>query len=172
MTEQEWLVSEDPEKMLDVLLGHVLNGQGGRTAFTAASASDRKLRLFACACCELYGLPVKPSHEEKGVVIYSDAAWAENWVKAPLPPAPAKAALLREICNPWRPVRLAEDWICTVPGAIAATIYEDRDWVSLPVLADSLEEAGCTDPAILSHVRGPGSHVRGCWALDLILGKQ
>ncbi len=42
----------------------------------------------------------------------------------------------------------------------------------LAVLSDALEEAGCTDADILSHLRSPGPHVRGCWALDLILGKS
>ncbi len=41
-----------------------------------------------------------------------------------------------------------------------------------PILADALEEAGCTDAAILDHCRGPGPHVRGCWVVDLILGKS
>ena len=46
------------------------------------------------------------------------------------------------------------------------------DPVRLGVLSDALEEAGCTDEAILSHLRGPGPHVRGCWALDLVLGRN
>jgi hypothetical protein len=42
----------------------------------------------------------------------------------------------------------------------------------LPILADALEEAGCTDADILAHCRGPGPHVRGCWVVDLLLGKE
>jgi hypothetical protein len=42
----------------------------------------------------------------------------------------------------------------------------------LRLLGDALEDAGCTDPAILDHCHGPGPHVRGCWVVDLILGKQ
>jgi hypothetical protein len=42
----------------------------------------------------------------------------------------------------------------------------------MPILGDALEEAGCTDADILAHLRSPGPHVRGCWILDLILGKQ
>jgi len=42
----------------------------------------------------------------------------------------------------------------------------------MPILADALEDAGCTDAAILEHCRGPGPHVRGCWVVDLILGKS
>jgi len=40
------------------------------------------------------------------------------------------------------------------------------------ILADALEDAGCADDVLLSHLRGPGPHVRGCWVLDLLLGKQ
>jgi hypothetical protein len=40
------------------------------------------------------------------------------------------------------------------------------------VLADAFEAAGCTDAELLGHLRGPGAHVRGCWALDLILSKE
>lgn len=45
-------------------------------------------------------------------------------------------------------------------------------WVVLPILADALEEAGCTDADILAHCRGPRSHVRGCWVIDLLLSKE
>ena len=41
----------------------------------------------------------------------------------------------------------------------------------LAVLADTLEEAGCSDSDLLGHLRGPGPHVRGCWVVDLVLGK-
>jgi hypothetical protein len=61
---------------------------------------------------------------------------------------------------------------------LAAAIYEERelpagtlDSSPLPILADALEEANCTDDTILSHLRGPGPHVRGCWVIDLILGR-
>ncbi len=57
-------------------------------------------------------------------------------------------------------------------AALARSIYDDRAFDRLPVLADALEDAGCTDAAILDHCRGPGPHVRGCWVVDLILGKS
>jgi hypothetical protein len=55
---------------------------------------------------------------------------------------------------------------------LARSIYDEHRFVEMPILADALEEAGCTDPDILSHCRGPGPHVRGCWPVDLILGKE
>jgi hypothetical protein len=55
---------------------------------------------------------------------------------------------------------------------VAESIYEGRAFDRLPILADALEEAGCTDAYLLAHLRGPGPHVRGCWAVDLVLGKE
>ena len=56
--------------------------------------------------------------------------------------------------------------------ALATGIYDERAFERMPILADALEEAGCTDGVILEHCRGPGPHVRGCWVVDLVLGKQ
>jgi hypothetical protein len=55
---------------------------------------------------------------------------------------------------------------------IAQGVYDNCAFDSIPILGDALEDAGCTEVAILAHLRGPGPHVRGCWALDLILGKE
>jgi hypothetical protein len=51
----------------------------------------------------------------------------------------------------------------------AGLIYEGRHFGRLPELADALEKVGCNDTVILGHLRGQGVHVRGCWALDLVL---
>lgn len=55
---------------------------------------------------------------------------------------------------------------------LASVVYEDQAFDRLPILADALEEAGCTDADILAHCRKPGEHWRGCWVVDLILGKE
>jgi hypothetical protein len=47
-----------------------------------------------------------------------------------------------------------------------------RDFSAMPVLADALPDTGCTNDNILDHCRGPGPHVRGCWVVDLVLGKE
>jgi hypothetical protein len=73
--------------------------------------------------------------------------------------------------NPFRPVQVDQAWLRWHDGTavhMAQAIYDDRRFQDLPVLADALEEAGCTDPEILGHCRGPGEHVRGCWVLDLV----
>jgi hypothetical protein len=78
--------------------------------------------------------------------------------------------------NPFRPVpSIAPLWLAWNDGAIrkmAQAIYDGRAFGRLPLLADALEEAGCTDADILSHCRSDGEHVRGCWVVDLILGKE
>ena len=58
----------------------------------------------------------------------------------------------------------------TIPK-IAQTIYDHRTFADLPILADALEEAGCDNADILTHCRSSGEHVRGCWVVDLLLGK-
>jgi hypothetical protein len=81
---------------------------------------------------------------------------------------------------PNRPVALDPKMLTwhnqTIPK-LAESIYQDRDLLSghlknLPILADVLEDAGCTDPDLLGHFRRPGVHVRGCWVLDLLLRKE
>jgi hypothetical protein len=93
-----------------------------------------------------------------------------------------QAGLLLDLLgNPFRPAPLDPDWLTWKDGTIprlAQAIYEDRELPSghldqdrLAVLGDALEDAGCSDPDILGHCRGPGPHVRGCWLIDLLLGK-
>lgn len=55
---------------------------------------------------------------------------------------------------------------------MAETIEQERAWEQLPILADVLEDAGCGERRVLDHLRGPDPHARGCWVLDLILGKE
>jgi hypothetical protein len=84
--------------------------------------------------------------------------------------------LLRDIIgNPYRPCpAIAASWLTWNDGCVpklAQTIYDDRTFDELPILADALEDAGCAVADILTHLRSLGPHVRGCWAVDLILGK-
>src|SRR5262249_12660565 len=86
-----------------------------------------------------------------------------------------QAALLRCVFGtPFRPVAVDPAWRTWDGGTIprlARAAYEDRGFDRLPVLADALEEAGCTDAALLEHLRGPGPRVGGCGAMDLLLNK-
>jgi hypothetical protein len=119
--------------------GHSITGQGGQAASFARTAEARA---------------------------------AEDQRAASTAHALYQCELLRDIFgNPYRPVSADPAWLRWDDGTVvkvARAIYEERAFERLPVLADALEDAGCTEEAILSHLRGPGPHVRGCWALDLL----
>jgi hypothetical protein len=51
-------------------------------------------------------------------------------------------------------------------------MYDARAFDRMPALGNALEQSGCVDAAVLSHCRGPGEHVRGCWVVDVVLGKS
>jgi hypothetical protein len=230
MTEAEWLACIDPTPML---------------AFLRGKASERRLRLFACACCRRVGhlltdersrravdtaaryadgiasagelrtaiseayeaaseaLPAFAGHASDPVQAASlaryraassvyhasdygvglaaeDAAAASSvsaWPVCQKAEQPAQCLLLRCIFgNPFRhspplpPAVLA--WNGGTVRRIAEGIYQERSFNRLPILADALLDAGCDDEALIQHCRGAGPHVRGCWAVDLILGKE
>jgi len=84
-----------------------------------------------------------------------------------------KAAIIRELFgNPLRPVTIENSWRTATVISLADAIYNNDFYNRLPILADALEDAGCDNADILNHCRQPGDHVRGCWAVDLVLGKQ
>jgi len=87
-----------------------------------------------------------------------------------------QADLLREILgNIFRPVVLDPVWLRNNESAVyrlACDIYDEKRWEEMPILADALEEAGCTDHTLLQHCRRPVGHTRGCWALDLLLQRH
>jgi hypothetical protein len=84
--------------------------------------------------------------------------------------------LMHEIFgNPFRPIIVPEAWQSTNDGIaikMAQSIYESGRFGDLPILGDALEDGGCDNAEILAHCRGGGDHVRGCWVIDLLLGKE
>jgi hypothetical protein len=87
----------------------------------------------------------------------------------------AQTELLREVFgNPVRPALVDPSWLewgGQVVRALAQGIYEDRTFQRIPVLADALEDAGCSDHPIIVHLRGNGTHFRGCWVIDTLTGR-
>ncbi|HJZ54410.1 MAG TPA: hypothetical protein VKE74_05605 [Gemmataceae bacterium] len=87
-----------------------------------------------------------------------------------------QAALVRELFgDPFRPSRLRPGAACLRTDAVrllARWIDDRQDFSAMPILADALEEAGCDDQDLLDHCRHGRSHARGCWALDLVLGRE
>lgn len=223
MTEAEWLGCGAPEPMLRYL---------------GASASDRKVRLFSCACCRrAWDLARDPrlheilslvegfadgtvndrargrAHGLASQLIYLEGqiGYAQSCLGAELREAARKTVsrlhfsfgceaafaigstvgagtprpeaaraegeqqtpLVRDIFgNPFRPVIFSLEWCTDTAVALARQMYESRDFGAMPILADALQDAGCDKDDILSHCRGDGPHVRGCWVVDLVLGKQ
>ena len=223
MTEQEWLASTEPLVMLEVVRG---------------SAGERKLRLYAAACCygagqwladersreaveaaekladecisprdlhyaqsrawraaaEASARLMEPGDESAHIPIHAVAVathlvLGEITGETVIPIArnaeeainfggqaprgeSVLAFLLRDVFgNPFRPVTFSPEWRTETAVAIARGMYESRDFSAMPILADALQDAGCDNDEILDHCRGPGPHVRGCWVVDLVLGK-
>jgi hypothetical protein len=86
----------------------------------------------------------------------------------------AHSELVREIFgNPFRPIAFDAAWLTSTVLALARGIYKDRAFDRMPILADALQGAGCDNAAILDHCREPnGVHTRGCFVVDMLLGKS
>jgi hypothetical protein len=102
------------------------------------------------------------------------AAWLTSQPSRNVVWAGITTALLRDIFgNPFRPVAFSPSWRTDTAIALARTMYESREFGAMPILADALQDAGCDNTDILSHCRdAKQAHVRGCWVVDLVLGKS
>jgi hypothetical protein len=219
MSESEWLGLTNPNALLTFLLWQ------GRL-------SDRKRRLFACACCRPFlslATDRRPSAALEAAEQHADGAaseetlrlarqaarsarraqpgwspaWGACWLaevaaseqayctapaeaaklsarlgpgRVPMAEPPALCSLLRDVAgNPFRPSRLDPAWLAWQDGIVprlARSIYDERAFDRVPILADALEEAGCTDAGLLAHLRRDLHHTRGCWAVDALLGNR
>jgi hypothetical protein len=102
-------------------------------------------------------------HSVAGRKLYKRAEGAENV---------RQASLIREVFgNPFRQVDFAP-WRTDTAVALARQMYEQNDFSAMPILADALQDAGCENVNVLDHCRDPGEHVRGCWVIDMLLGKE
>ena len=196
MTESEWLDENDP-----VPLFQQINGAGTerqlRLFSTAALASDGyrspqadfRLNLveqFADGLVTLRQIrdawpPLSPDAPTTAPELAFD--WAETIVMArarryygggfPILSEPLVSVLFRDVFGArFRPVAFNQSWRTEAVVALARGMYESRDFGLMPVLADALDDAGCGDADVLAHCRGTGPHVRGCWVVDLVLGKS
>lgn len=140
-------------------------------------AMRRRLgKKYYALCAVRYALAVVELHEAVGRSV-SMLANIEGKFGDPSPEEGAQwqsvvADKLRDVFgNPFRPVECDTAWQTEAALALARGIYESRDFSQMPLLAVALEGAGCDNADILSHCRDPGPHVRGCWVVDLVLGK-
>ncbi len=219
MTETDWLAADDPEPMLTNL---------------RSEAGDRKLLLFAVACCQRFRHHLEDERSrrvldaaegfadaevtrgefneagehsenaldeiaESRVVAYAAAETAMTvakdwylavvqsavWIAARDNPtavwdealhAAERSHQYQLLCCligplPARPVALDPAWLTSSVVGVAHAIHDARAFDDLPILADALQDVGCDDAGVLGHCRGGGPHARGCWVVDLVLGK-
>lgn len=101
------------------------------------------------------------------------AACRPKWTTGNRSEERVQVALAHDIFgNPFRPVSFSSEWRTSTVVSIAKSMYHSRDFGPMPLLADALQDAGCEHADILDHCRGAGPHVRGCWVVDLVLGKS
>jgi hypothetical protein len=136
--------------------------------FIAGDAALAAGDALAAAAC----VPIRENHPALGFLRWL-RRWTKIWRTTQKLANSAHAALVRDLFgNPFRPVTLARGWLTPAVVALAQKIYDSGSFDRLPLLANALEEAGCDNAEILAHCRGPGSHVKGCWVVDEILGKK
>jgi hypothetical protein len=190
MTEAEWLACEDPEPMLEFLRGKASDRKLRLFAVACArqqrlTASSEKARKAAEAAEQFAdGLVTRTSLRKAyypiyggvltNVVLRSGYAHAEMYVLHGLSVTrPVQASVLRDIVgNPFHAVTPDPVWLTSTVVELARGIYAERAFDRLPILADALQDAGCEAAEVLDHCRGPGPHARGCWVVDLLLGKS
>ncbi len=199
MTELEWLTTSDARALFEHLRGPARSWPSRWFPWTRtqpSGISDRKAKLFVRAFARpaLEQALDEPLREVIGPLLEwlnrtdrdetaRTGASFINFVEIGMLgfvsiPAlgPRCSDLLRELFgNPFRRARLDPDWLAWNAATVerlARAIYQEERFDELPLLADALTEAGCTDIQILDHLRQPSGHVCGCWALDLLLGKE
>ncbi len=100
-------------------------------------------------------------------VVYEISVTSPQWLEGLAPDAEWNA--WHGYCDD-KKVKMEASWRTTDVMLIAKRIRDSQEFVGLPVLADALQEAGCDCDDLLNHLRTPLPHVRGCWALDLVVG--
>lgn len=152
-----------------------LNSKLEATLETAWDGSDRNhveasgeqfnSVLHQTATAKLAILAAKPDYK----------TWEPHF-PATLPSSDRQRAtqLVRELFgNPFQPVTIDPKWRTDTVVQLAEVIYQSRDFSTMPILADALQDVGCENEEILSHCRNPKqAHVRGCWLVDQILDNE
>lgn len=105
--------------------------------------------------------------------------WNREWQQAYNQMETRQVALVRDVINPYHPAPVFPKWKTPLVLELALDAYKSRpgkdgllDTTILSILADALEDANCPHPRIMDHLRSPGPHVRGCWALDHLLVRR
>jgi hypothetical protein len=156
--------AEDAATVKGNVISSVIEPAAIATAYTAGVSAEAWRNTFY-------------ESDSSGFIYYSTYLVNDDaWPGARQAERRAQFDLLREIIgNPYHPVSGARGWMtwnnCCVLE-LAESIYEESAFDRLPILADALEDAGCTHTVLLEHCRQPGCHVKGCWAVDLLSGRR
>ena len=145
-----------------------------RHARRARGAAQRDARHQAAAACWEVATS-EPFGALSGALYYASriGQWDPDKQWDSYEEGAEQCKLLRDIFgNPFRPVAFSPSWRTSTVVALAAQMYESRDFSAMPILGDALQDAGCEDEQVLAHCRGPGPHVRGCHIVDLVLAKE
>jgi len=149
-------------------------------SFADGFASPEALRAARLACqgaggqAAWYAAATNPAIAARNAARSAQAGVAKNsLLGSEAAELLAQARLVRDIFgDPFQPFSFEPSWLTPAVVELAKTIYDDRDFDRMPKLADALVVAGCDNQEILVHCRTPGPHVRGCFVVDLILGKE
>lgn len=196
MTEAEWLTATDPYPMLEFLQGKVSDrklrlftvagcylNHGGANPVDLIPVFEVVVR-YIDGLTDLtevighwrgseqeWGWPERAFQWASDFVAHSTNRY-EDGAEDDYPAGTQLLPLIHDIFgNPFRPVNIDPSWLTSTVVVLASGIYQDRAFDRMPILADALQDAGCDNEGILSHCRGDSTHVRGCWVVDLLLGK-
>jgi hypothetical protein len=112
-------------------------------------------------------MPIGPNW--KAIEVCSHAAFYAQRTAGPRTERAFQAKLLCDVLGPEPALQVDPAWLAPTVVTLAKGIYDGRMFNQLPILADALEDAGCSDADLLAHLRSPGPHVRRCWAVDAVL---
>jgi hypothetical protein len=191
MTEVEWLASMNPHAMFSFLKGRVYDRKlrlfacASVRATTFRSEVEGWVQVAEQFADGLIGQDELVSAQGRrapmfspailvGWVLSSELSEACDWILPRLGIETIIAPILQDIFgNPFRPVAFDPEWRTATAVSLARQMYEARDFGAMPILADALQDAGCDSADILEHCRAlHATHVRGCWVVDLVVGRE
>jgi hypothetical protein len=202
MTEQEWMECAEPWKMIELVIKTAPASDRQLRLYACGcfrgiwdSLSEPEKQVLRIGEWYADGASTKQeileavkisgifttNRKAVGVTVYENIADGlvpvishEFWIS----PVEQKRSciLLRDIFgNCFGHITINRTWLTWNDGTvcrIAHAIYDERAFDRIPILADALEDAGCDNAEILNHCRSDSPHVRGCWVVDLLLGKD
>jgi hypothetical protein len=181
----ESLLPDEPSQYAIDLMEHFADGTVNEAEARAARRSGRIDVVNAATLWAAEAVAALTSFRYRSLPIHveeitchaaraaRDAAGQSDWGRARVKQAAVVRDLLRYPARP--PVVFDPAWLHWQNGLVvqmARTIYAEYRFTELPILGDALEEAGCDDREVLDHCRNQPVHVRGCWLIDRLLGRD